>query len=398
MDVIVIGGGASGLVAAIKMREAGANVTIIEKNNKLGKKLLVTGNGHCNFWNKNQDINKYHSNDMDIFKEIYEAKNKEVLDFFDKLGIVYKEINGYYYPYSMQASSILRVLEVKIQKLGINVVLGETVKKISKSTIFQIVTDSNTYICDKVVMAVGSKAGIREGGSYSLVEDLGHTLIQVSPSLVQLVGKDNYYKDWAGVRSEAKLKLIQGAEVIKEEAGEVQFTDYGISGICVFNLSGIVARSLALEKELVVEINLVSWFKGSKSEFEKWLDNRALEFKNYGIEEMLEGFLNYKLIKVILKLLKIKEDAKYQDIDKKGLVDMLWSFKFRVKNTKDFSNAQVCSGGVRLTEVNPKTLESLKVKGLYLCGEVLDVDGDCGGYNLGFAWISGMIVGEHIND
>ena len=335
---------------------------------------------------------------MDIFKEIYEAKNKEVLDFFDKLGIVYKEINGYYYPYSMQASSILRVLEVKIQKLGINVVLGETVKKISKSTIFQIVTDSNTYICDKVVMAVGSKAGIREDGSYSLVEDLGHTLIQVRPSLVQLVGKDNYYKDWAGVRSEAKLKLIQDAEVIKEEAGEVQFTDYGISGICVFNLSGIAAKALALGKELVVEINLVSWFKGSKSEFEKWLDNRALEFKNYGIEEMLEGFLNYKLIKVILKLLKIKEDARYQDIDRKRLVDMLWSFKFRVKNTKDFSNAQVCSGGVRLTEVNPKTLESLKVKGLYLCGEVLDVDGDCGGYNLGFAWISGMIVGEHIND
>ena len=148
MDVIVIGGGASGLVSAIKAQEAGARVTILEKNNKCGKKLLATGNGRCNYWNENQTIEKYHSNDLNIFKEIYEAKKNQVEDFFENLGIVPKVINGYYYPYTMQASSILNALLVKAKNLGINIIVNTKVLEIKKDTVFQVITENKVYVCE----------------------------------------------------------------------------------------------------------------------------------------------------------------------------------------------------------------------------------------------------------
>ena len=398
MDVIVIGGGASGLVSAIKAQEAGARVTILEKNNKCGKKLLATGNGRCNYWNENQTIEKYHSNDLNIFKEIYEAKKNQVEDFFENLGIVPKVINGYYYPYTMQASSILNALLVKAKNLGINIIVNTKVLEIKKDTVFQVITEDKVYVCDKVILAVGSKAAVSDEDIYKIVTDLGHSLTLITPSLVQVIGRDKYYKEWAGVRAEAKLTLLEDGVEVKKEMGEVQFTDYGISGICVFNLSGIIARGLSLKKEEVVILNLVPWFLGSKEEFEGWLDKKIKEMKDYKIKDVLEGFLNYKLGKVILNLAKIEEDTLANKVDIKKLADLLENFKFKAVDTKGFLKAQVCAGGVPLSEINPKTMESKIVKGLYLTGEVLDVDGDCGGYNLGFAWMSAMIAGENIND
>ena len=392
MNVFVIGGGASGLTAAIKAREAGCNVVILERNNKCGKKLLTTGNGRCNFYNEKQDL-------MGIFAKIFNNKKDEILKFFKELGIVSKVNNGYYYPFSNQASSVVNALMLKVEKLNIKVINNELVKSIKKEDKFIISTEHNQFTADKVIIAAGSKAAPKtgsDGSSYDLVKSLGHSIIEVVPSLVQLEGKDNFYKEWKGVRSDAILSLLENNQKIKEERGEVQFTDYGISGICTFNLSGIISRGLFENKNYKILINLIPWFKGNKEDFLQWMDNQDEQLKDYKLREILEGFLNYNLVNLISKLENISATSKWNDVNKEKVINRIMSFEFNVLKTKSFDNAQVCSGGVPLKEINPKTMESLKTKGLYLTGEVLDVNGDCGGYNLSFAWMSGMVAGESV--
>ena len=240
IDILIIGGGASGLACAIKASLNGSKVTIIEKNNKLGKKLLATGNGRCNFWNKEQDLNKYHSNNIDILEDIYNLKKDEVLKFFDDLGIIYHDIRGFYYPITNQASTIVNALINKLEKLKVNIIYNEEVLNIDKvNDKFIIKTNNNSYEAKKVVMATGSKASLNENYlGYDIVKNLGHTITNLKPSLVQVMGSDNYYNLWNGVRSNANLTLIVDNKIIKEENGEVQFTSYGLSGICLFNLSG----------------------------------------------------------------------------------------------------------------------------------------------------------------
>ncbi len=401
MKVLVIGAGASGMVAAIKAQENGAEVTIIEKNNKVGKKLLLTGNGRCNFWNANQDLTKYHSQDRDIMEEIIEVRKDDVLPFFKSIGLVWKNVNDYYYPFSNQAVSVVNVLKWKIEKLNIAVHLEEEVLKIEKNQKFRVETNKGSYLFDKVVIAMGSKANPftgSDGKGYELAKKLGHTINKIYPSLTMIYGADNFYKDWEGVRSEAILTLIEEGKAIKEEQGEVQFTNYGISGICSFNLSGLIAGGLDNKKEEVVSLNLVPWFKGSNQEFKEYLDEQSKELANYTCGEILEGFLNYKLVKVIFKRAGLNSNKNWEDINKDKIIAKLRSFPIKVQKVGDYEKAQVCRGGVPLREISPKTLESKIVPGLYFTGEILDVDGDCGGYNLGFAWVSGLIVGEAIND
>ncbi len=399
MKVLIIGAGASGLVTAIRLKERNIDVTIIEKNNKIGKKLLLTGNGRCNFWNEEQNINKYYASDLDILQKIIDLKINEVLPFFDSLGIKAKVINNYYYPYSNQAISIVNAMARKIEKLGIKIKLEEEVLDIVKKDKFIVTTNKDKYEFDKVVLAMGSKACPKTGSDglgYTLAKKLGHTINEVLPSLVYLIGEDHYYKKWDGVRSEAILTLIEDGKVIKKEQGEVQFTKLGISGICTFNLSGYIAKGLSLNKKEEVYINLVPWFK--EDNFKKFLDEQNKKLKGYTIKEILEGFLNYKLVNLILDLLHIKDEDYWENINQDLLVEYLVNFPFKVKDIGDFANAQICFGGIPLKEVNYENLESKLVKGLYFTGEILDAHGDCGGYNLGLCWISGLIVGDKLND
>ena len=387
------------MACAIKTYKNGSKVTIIEKNNKLGKKLLATGNGRCNFWNKEQDLNKYHSNNIDILEDIYNLKKDEVLKFFDDLGIIYHDIKGYYYPITNQASTIVKALINKLEKLNINIIYNEEVLKIDKvNDKFIVKTNNNSYEAKKVVIAVGSKASINDNYlGYDIVKYLGHTITNLKPSLVQVIGSDDYYKLWDGVRSNAVATLSVDNNVIKEENGEVQFTSYGLSGICLFNLSGLINDYLSLNKDVDISLNLVPWFKGSNEEFKKYLTDLSNNL-GYNLKDILEGFLNYKLVKVIFNLMNIKDDAKWDNVKQDEVIKYLRNFPFKVLKTKDFKEAQVVRGGIPLSEVNSKTLESKKVKNLYFTGEILDVDGICGGYNLGFAWMSALVVGEALND
>ncbi len=400
MTIIVLGGGAAGLVAAIKAKTEYNEVIILEKNSKCGKKLLQTGNGRCNFWNSDQDISHYHATDSDILATILKNNQDKVLPFFASLGIVPKVINGYYYPYANQATSITNALVTRSEALGIKINLNENVLKINYAQDFTITTNIKTYHADKVIMALGSMAAPKTGSTgygYQLAQDLGHSLIPVLPALVQLYGDKNYYADWAGVRCDAALTLIEDGQEIKTEVGEVQLTNYGLSGICTFNLSSWVAKGLAQNREEVIKINFVPWFKGDKKAFKAFLDEQAAT-TNFALKQILEGFLNYKIVNLIFRLLRLPMDKRWNEEEAEPIIDLIMSFPFQAIKTNSFAEAQVCSGGIPLREINPSTMESLIVPNLYLVGEILDVDGDCGGYNLGFAWISALAAGEACHD
>lgn len=396
LKVCVIGGGASGIVCAIKLARRGSEVVILEKNNCLLKKVLVTGNGKCNYFNDDMDIRHYRSNNIDFLKNIINDNNiNSVHNFFDSIGIVPRIKNGYYYPYSNTATTIKNLLLLEVSKLNIEINYDIEVTEILKKDKFIIKTSREDIICDNVVLATGSCASIKnEYNGYKLLSDLGHNIIKPVPALVMLEGNSNYYKEWAGIRLDASVSLYDNDRFIAKEEGEVQLTNYGISGICVMNLSGRALRIIDNGNKASIRINFIPFVDDGYD----YLSDRFKKYSNLSIIEMLESIINYKLLYILLKLCNINPNSKWNDLDDKKknlLVDNLFNFKFDIKGSKGFDYAQVVSGGVSLDDIN-SNFESKIVNGLYILGELLDVDGDCGGYNLGFAWMSGLIVGDSI--
>lgn len=404
MKVIVVGGGASGLVSAIFASMNGNEVTILERNSFCGKKILVTGNGKCNYWNVDQDISHYHSTNLELLSKIVTPEIQEkVLAFFDTLGIVPKIKNGYYYPYSNQATSIQTALILQAQLSGVKFVNNVYVQSITKeNNIYNIETSNGIFLADRVIMATGSKASPKtgsDGNGYNLITRLGHSIIKPLPALVQLNGDGKHFKDWAGIRQDVTVRLIEDDHFVREETGEIILTDYGISGICVMQLSRMVAKGLEANKSECILINFVPWLTSNENEFIEWMNVRTKRVKRRTVRQLLDGILNYKLVNLMVKESKIDSDSQWQELNANSkllLAKNIVSFEQKIISTHTFDKAQVCSGGVPLTEINPHTMESLKNKGLYIIGELLDVDGDCGGYNLGFAWISGILAGNAI--
>lgn len=405
MKIVIVGCGASGIASAIVAKRNGLDVTVLERNSSALKKLLITGNGRCNYFNDDFTIEHFYSSDMDVLDKIITFDNKEsILEFFSSVGIVPNVKNGYYYPYSNQASSIKETLLAEAINLGVNFIYDAYVSSVIKSNNKFIIKCNDFELeCDKVIISSGSCAYPKtgsDGNGYSLVSNLGHNVNEVLPSLVPLAGEGSFLKRWEGVRCNSIVSLYADGKFIKKEEGEIQLTSYGISGICVFNISGLANKYLSLGKEVFVKINFVS-FVSSSSDFIKWLDERDNRLLDRTISQHLDYILNYKLVNTVLSYLKIDGDSLWKDLDfesKKLLAECLTSFNFTVLGSKSFDNSQVCLGGVLLSEINPLTMESLIVPGLYLTGELLDVCGDCGGYNLGFAFISGMIAGGSLND
>ncbi len=404
MKVIVIGGGASGLVSAIFAAKGGSEVIILERNNTCGKKILSTGNGKCNYWNSNYNLQNYHSMNKEFLPQIITTKlQDEVKIFFESIGIVPKIKNGYYYPYSNQATSVQTalILEAKLSGVTIenNIYVEDIIKQENK---YYIKTNNREYFADKVIIATGSKAAPKtgsDGNGYELVKRLGHSIIKPLPALVQLRGNNNYFKQWAGIKQDVKVSLLENDVFIKKEKGEIILTDYGLSGICIMQLSGAIARGLDSGNKETVIINFVPWIGDTPQEFIKWMDNRSKKVLNRNITELLDGILNYKLVNLLMKQSNIKKETKWLKLNeqfKLTLAQNIIAFRQEIVSTNSFDKAQVCSGGVPLSEIDPRTMESKKSKGLYIIGELLDVDGDCGGYNLGFAWISGILAGKYI--
>lgn len=398
-QVVIIGGGASGLTAAITAARNGKDVTIIEKNNKCGKKLLITGNGKCNFWNQDQNINHYHSSTPDILKNfITKERQNTVLNFFDSLGLVPKIKNGYYYPFSNQASSIQNILLQECQKLNIQIINDVNVEEIIKKDCFIINPNKENIKAKNIILATGSKAAPKtgsDGSGYDLAKKLGHSIIPPLPSLVQLKGNETYFKNWSGIRCDVIANLYIDNTFAKKELGEIQLTDYGVSGICIFNLSSKASIALNNHQKVTLKINFMPFTQNPK-QYLKTLNQNAYKKT---ISELLEGFLHYKLIDIILKKANIKRNIPLNTLSENelnNLIKTLTEFELKINMTHTLDHAQVCSGGVPLTEINSQTLESLKTKNLYFTGEIIDIDGDCGGYNLGWAWMSGIIAGKNV--
>lgn len=397
MKVIVIGGGASGLVASITSATKN-EVILLEKNNKCGKKLLITGNGKCNYWNSDFKIDYFNSQNMNLLKHIITLKNQEkVLSLLDKIGIVPKIRNGYYYPASSQAISVKEALVKEAKIRGVNIITNCNVLDIIKKDKYIIKTNMGEFSCDKVILATGSLACGKTGSTgdgYKFLKKLGHNIIKPLPALVKLVGDESYFNKWKGIRCDVNLKLYEEEKLIIESSGEIQLTSYGISGICVFQLSGVVARGLYNHKKEVIAIN----FLPNINNFISYMNNRNDIVKNRSVSELMDQLINYNLVNLFLNLSDINNEEKWDSIDlkrKNKLERLVTSFPLKIINTKGYDDAQVCTGGISLSEVNINTLESKYNKNLYIAGELLDCDGVCGGYNLGFAFISGLIAGEN---
>ncbi|MBE6157329.1 MAG: aminoacetone oxidase family FAD-binding enzyme [Firmicutes bacterium] len=404
--IVIIGGGASGLVSALFSKNKNNEVIILERNNDCGKKLLVTGNGRCNYFNSDQSIKHYHSNSPELVKEFINTKNiYKVLTFFNELGIIPKIKDGYYYPFSNQATTIKNTLVDEVIKSGVIIKNNFLVTDITKeNNKFIINSENEEVIADKLVIATGSYSAPKTGSDgmgYSFLEKFGHKIEKVLPSLVGVKTSGNYLKDWTGVRSEVKLSLYEDDKLIREESGEAQFTKYGLSGICTFNLSEYIARGLYNNKKEVIKINFIPFLDYKENnEYNNWLTTETNKL-NISISKLLERILNYKLVNIIIKESNISKDKLYTELTNKEqdkLISNLVSFELNITETNSYEESQVCSGGVSLEEINLSTMESKLVSNLYITGELLDIVGDCGGYNLTISWLSGILVGGSINN
>lgn len=397
--ITVIGGGASGLIASIYAKTRDTEVILLERNSIFGKKILATGNGRCNYWNLDQDLSHYNSSDKSLLESIITKENKdEIMQRFTRMGIFPRIKNGYFYPYSNQAVSVRNALVVEAKRVGVELISDVYVEDIQKEKEKYIVTYNNqTISCDAIIIATGSKAAPKtgsDGNGYHLVHKLNHTVIKPLPALVQLRANTSYLKDWDGIRSDVKITLVSNNKKIKEESGEIQLTNYGISGICIFNLSSLVSRLLDCNQKVSVIINFLPFIQDDAI---TWLEERNSIVIERNVVELLEGLLNNKLIMVILNICKIDPTKSWEELttkERKLLAKKLTQFQLDITGTNSFDQAQVCSGGVPLSEINPNTMESIYAPNLYIVGELLDVDASCGGYNLSFAWISGMLAGK----
>lgn len=409
--IIIIGGGASGMMAAITAAQHNkkAKVILIEHGDRLGKKILVTGNGKCNLTNRNMDISCYRSDNLSFVEDalaLFGTANTE--QFFENIGLLLKEKNGYVYPYSEQAATVSDVLRAELVRCKIDIQLNTRINRISaKDNHFEIYCEDNKkFVGDKLILATGSKASPKtgsDGSGYELVRQLGHKIIKPLPALVQLVCDGNFWKGISGVRCDANVVIKANDKFVCEERGELQLTEYGISGIPVFQVSRYAVRALDEGQKVKAIIDFLpslfeeKIFKFIKKQMSADKDVNAGSSNNKTIEECLNGLLNKKITVFILKEAKIpsgKALSALSDKEIKFILKLIKSFEATVTGSKSFDMAQVCSGGVDTTQVDSRTMQSKQTKGLYFVGELLDVDGICGGYNLQWAWTSGYLAGK----
>ena len=402
--IVIIGGGASGLTAAIGAARNGAHVTIVEHMDRVGKKILSTGNGRGNLTNLRMEADCYRSDQKGFPMEVIRGFGVDhTLAFFKGLGIEPKDRNGYIYPNSDQASAVLDVLRSEVERLGAVMLLSCSVEKITPAgggdKGYKVYTDQGMLDADAVILAAGSKAAPStgsDGSGYELAKKLGHRVIKPLPALVQLRCQGNMYRQMAGIRTEAGVKLMAAGELLAQDRGELQLTDYGLSGIPVFQVSRFAARALDQGMRVTALVDFMpSWNDGEAFGL---LKKRVALLGHKTVEELFTGLLNRKLALVLIKLAGIKPSQKAGDLSPKQmklLLGQIKSYEAIVMSVNPFANAQVCCGGVDTREVDAATMESRLHANLYLAGELLDVDGICGGYNLQFAWSSGMIAGTH---
>lgn len=392
-DVIVIGGGASGLVAAIEAGKQFKNVAVLEKENRIGKKILATGNGKCNLTNINAHIKDYSGSFCYGVKRLFsEYTPKDIIKYFDNLGLVtYADEFGRVYPKCNQASAVLDTLRNNIRLNDIDEFTECKVIDIVVGENFEIVTSNGKYFSNRIIIACGGKSSPNlgsDGSMFQVIERLGHSFTKVSPALCPINVKSDIIKSLKGVRSKGKVSVLNKGMVVNSDMGEIQFTENSISGICAFNLSGLNYDT--------VRVSLLPDM--SKNEIINMLKKRREILKELTVDNFLLSIFNNKLSAVLLKKSNINSfNRRCGDISNKEIEDLATNINnldFKTTGKNDFGRSQVTKGGIPSSEINIETMESLYIPNLYFCGEVLDIDGICGGYNLQFAFASGIKAGQ----
>ncbi len=404
--IAIVGAGASALMCAVttlkKLVKCGktAEVILLEKNARAGKKLLMTGNGKCNFTNTDQNITAYHSNHINHAEKILSRFDAdEIIDFFENLGICSVTANGTcVYPRSMQAAGVLDALRFEAERLGAKIVGDFDVKSIKKAgNQYEISNGRDKIFADIAVIASGSSATCGSDDGCKILKDFGHKIHPLYPALTALKCDATYIKTAQGMRAKASAMLYVDGQMVRKEDGEVLFCDYGISGIAVMQLSGIVSKLFADGKKHDIRLKLDLASEYSFDELYDFLEKRAESLSHYTLENFLGGFLNKRVAMMVIKMAQIgslaNEVSTLKVTDIKKLAHTIKGFEVAVLGVKGAPNAQVMGGGASLDDFDTDTLMSKHSKGLFACGEVLDVYGDCGGYNLTWAWASGYVSG-----
>jgi flavoprotein family protein len=399
-EIAVIGGGASGLMAAITAKKSGKEVIILERKDRILKKVLITGNGRCNITNVNANISNYFGKNISSVENILNSFNpQDTMDFFNGLGIMCNEENrGKVYPLSGQASSVVDALRFEAERLGVRIETEFYVRKIEKEGFkFKICSEERKKIeAGRVIIAAGGQSYPElgsNGSGFELAKELGHSVTKLSPSIVQLKTEKYQVKGLQGIKTDVAVTAYGDNKKICTYDGELLFTDYGISGNVVFNISFV----MPLYKNVEFEIDFVEKF--DYNELYEMLKERKKIMSHLTMENYFNGMINKKLGQFLSKVSGIEKLSKpvkdLNDSEIRKLCTVLKKYRIKILDTTGFKNAQVTAGGVSLDEVNTETLESKIVKGLYFSGEVLDIYGECGGFNLQWAWASGHIAGEN---
>ena len=405
MKIGIIGGGASGMIAAISAAEQGAQVTVLEGGDRVGRKILATGNGKCNFTNSQMRNTCFRSNTTaDISPFLAEFGHEETLKFFERLGMLYKSKNGYFYPASEQASTVLDVLRFKIEseRSKIRVLTGKKARTLTyqKDGSVKVMCGTEGFVFDRVILACGSKASPKtgsDGSGYQLLRSLkcGCYIEEIVPALVQLRCREDFFKSVSGVRIEGRIQVNINGNVLAEEMGEIQLTEYGVSGIPVFQISRFASYGCQRGQDVRVILDLMP---GQEPEvFNQFMISRRESMRERTMEQFCAGLLNKKICTLFCKMAGISPECQVAEVPDKAFLKFTGFFKqwtLSVEKPNGFDMAQVCAGGLSMTEINSH-FALKKCPPVYAAGELLDVDGICGGYNLQWAWTSGFLAGKY---
>ena len=398
MKVLIIGGGASGMMAALTAAEDPSNrVILLERQSRVGRKLLATGNGRCNLSNIHASEAHYHGYDPSFVRHaLRQFSPADTLAFFQQLGLLtVTEESGRVYPFSNQANSVVDILRFTLAQRGVDLRCGCEVISIGKKARgYNVKTAEEAFYCDKLILACGGSAGAKLGGTdwgYKLLSSMGHTVTPLRPSLVQIKTDASVTKSLKGVRADAGITLKRNGQLIAQNVGEVQFTDFGISGPAIFELS----REVENKGDQLLLLDLMRpW---SEDQLASLLLQKRADFPDLAADELLTGALHNRLGKVVLKISGAELPQTLAEITESQIRRIARTVKYfpmTVTGIMGLELAQVTAGGVPTSEFRSDTLESRLCPGLFATGEVLDIDGDCGGYNLQWAWSSGRLAGK----
>lgn len=400
-DVIIIGGGAAGLCAAVylKQKSPDKSVRVLEALPRVCKKLITTGNGRCNISNKNISLSHYHGENKEFCEYALEKYNLSVCEkFFGSIGVPFIYEDNKAYPASLQAGSVVDCLRFAAEELGVIIHTDTKVTNINTfGNDYKVIADRVSFVARNVIIAAGGLAGGEklgcDGSVLKLLQKAGFKIVEATPSIVQIKTVNDITKQLKGIKVDAKVTLKTSEKVLREDFGEVLFTDYGLSGPPVMQVSRAVSRV----KESVLSLDLMPEI--SLDFLCDIIEKRVGIMKNRLLEEFFTGMFNKRLGQVILKSAGLKLSDKSQILDKSAVKKIAYTIKnleFAVTGTTGFANAQVTAGGLDTTQFCSETMESVEYKMLYCVGEILDVDGDCGGFNLQWAWSSAMCAVDSI--